>query len=137
MPYASLADLKAAYGERELNDLLDRGGDGMHDPGVLAAAQADVDAEIDGYLAGRYRLPLDPVPRIMVRIACDIMRYRLWSEAAPEMVRERYQDARRLLEAIAAGRVRLGAPAPEQEGLTGGSMEVAPATRPRDWGMLA
>lgn len=136
MSYAALSDFVAAFGEREATELTDVAGAGVPDAAVYAAAAADVDAEIDGYLSGRYVLPLAPVPRLVVRIACDMARYRLWREQASDEVRRRFEDARRLLEAIAAGRVRIGAAVPPRDGLTGGSMEVAPGSRPRDWGVL-
>ncbi|WP_017936977.1 gp436 family protein [Zestomonas thermotolerans] len=136
MSYAAFADFVASVGEAEATELTDAVGAGVPDAAVYAAAAADVDAEIDGYLAGRYALPLSPVPRLIVRIACDMARYRLWREQASDEVRRRFEDARRLLEAIAAGRVQLDAPRPAQEGLTGGTLEVAPGTRPRDWGVL-
>lgn len=136
MSYAAFADFVASVGEAEAIELTDAVGAGVPDAAVYAAAAADVDAEIDGYLAGRYALPLSPVPRLIVRIACDMARYRLWREQASDEVRRRFEDARRLLEAIAAGRVQLGAPRPAQEGVTGGTLEVARGTRPRDWGVL-
>lgn len=135
MSYASLDDLVAAFGQAEVDQLLDRDGSGVHDPGVLEAALADADAEIDGYLVGRYALPLSPVPRLIVRIACDITRYRLWSVNASQEVRRRYEDARRLLDALRQGVVQIGAPAPTDPLAASYTMAVA-AQRPRDWGML-
>ena len=137
MSYASLDDLVAAFGQAEVDQLLDRDGSGVHDPGVLEAALADADAEIDGYLVGRYALPLSPVPRLIVRIACDITRYRLWSVNASEEVRRRYEDARRLLEALRQGAVQIGAPAPAPTDPLAVSYTMAVAAqRPRDWVML-
>lgn len=139
MSYATQADLVAAYGQAEVDQLIDRDGVGGPDPSVLDAALDDADSEIDAYLRGRYTLPLSPVPRLIVRIAGDIARYRLWSAQASEEVRARYEDARRVLESIASGKVRLGAApvSPSGSTLTGGTMEVAQGTRDRDWGMLA
>jgi len=113
MPYAAIADLITRYGEDELVQLTDRAGAGVIDAAVAQRALADADAEIDGYLAVRHTLPLDDVPPLLVRIACDITRYRLWDDRASEEVRMRYEDARRVLEAIAAGRVTLGVTPPE------------------------
>lgn len=139
MPYATLADLTERYGERELVELTDRIGAGVVDMAAVSRALADAEAEIDGYLRGRYALPThEPVPPVLMRIACDLARYQLASERASEEVRTRYDDARRLLEAIATGRVRLGlAPADASAPGTGGSLEVAQRARSRDWGMLA
>ncbi len=111
MSYATQADLEERYGTDELTQLTDRTGAGGPDAAIVARALADADAEIDGYLASRYSLPLDTIPPMLARIACDIARYRLWEDRASEEVRRRYEDARRLLESIAAGRVSLGLPA--------------------------
>jgi len=111
MPYATLADLITRYGEEEIAQLTDRVGAGMPDAATALRALADADAEIDGYLAARYRLPLPTVPPLLSRIACDIARYRLWEDRASEEVRTRYEDARRLLESLAKGVVTLGLPA--------------------------
>jgi phage gp36-like protein len=111
MPYATQADLEARFGADELTQLTDRVGAGVPDAAIVARALADADAEIDGYLASRYALPLATVPPVLVRIACDIARYRLWEDRASEEVRRRYEDARRMLESIARGQVSLGLPA--------------------------
>jgi phage gp36-like protein len=111
VPYATQADLEARFGADELTQLTDRSGAHVPDAAIVARALADADAEIDGYLASRYALPLSTVPAVLARIACDIARYRLWEDRASEEVRRRYEDARRLLEAIARGTVSLGLPA--------------------------
>jgi phage gp36-like protein len=110
VPYATQADLEDRFGVDELTQLTDRVGSGMPHPAIVARALADADAEIDGYLASRYELPLATVPPMLVRVACDIARYRLWEDRASEEVRLRYEDARRMLESIARGMVSLGPP---------------------------
>jgi phage gp36-like protein len=108
--YAQVADLVGRFGQQEIIELTDRASppSGGLDAAVAERALADADAEIDVYLAGTYELPLPSVPPVLTRIACDIARYRLWDDRAPEEVRARYEDARRVLEAIAAGKVTLG-----------------------------
>lgn len=135
MPYATLADLTARFGEEELIQLTDRLGAGVVDAVVAGAALAEADAEIDAYLAGRYALPLAAVPQILVRLACDIARYRLATDTPLEEVRKRYEDARRLLENLAAGRVTLGLPAVDQPAVQGGVAVSAPLAVFDDWGM--
>ncbi len=75
---------------------------------VLGQALADAAAEIDGYLVTRLALPLDPVPAVLLRIACDLARYHLYDDGASEAVRARYEDAVAFLKGVAAGRVGLG-----------------------------
>ncbi|MCS6809757.1 MAG: DUF1320 domain-containing protein [Tepidimonas sp.] len=108
MSYATESDLRQRFGSDEI-DLVsgrDPGGAGA----AIARAISDAAAEIDAYLEARYALPLPTVPPVLARIACDIARYRLWAERAPDEVRMRYEDARRFLEALAKGAVRLGLP---------------------------
>lgn len=111
MAYATAADMEERFGREELVARTDRDATGVVDGAVLGRALADAEAEIDGYLAARYALPLPTVPPLLARIACDIARYRLWEDQASEEVRRRYEDARRLLEAIGRGVVSLGLPA--------------------------
>lgn len=110
MSYASLAALIERFGEGELIARTDRTGSGVIEAAAVARALDDADAEIDAHLAARYALPLPAVPPLLARVACDIARYRLWQDDASEEVRRRYEDARRLLEAVAAGKVSLGLP---------------------------
>lgn len=107
MSYCTEADLKARFGEQEIDDLLDRDNDSSADTNALASAQADSDAQIDGYLAAKYTTPLSPVPDIIVGIACNIVRYILWGNRAPEEVRKRFEDARSQLRDIARGTITL------------------------------
>lgn len=116
MPYARIADLEAAVGPHELSQLTVD----MPYAATLERALAAADATIDAYLAGRYALPLAHVPGILVGLACDIARYRLWRDAASTEVRRRFEDAQRYLERVADGRVRLvqdGAGAPDPGGV--------------------
>lgn len=109
MPYATLADLKARFGELELIQLTDIAALGVIDEAVVAQALADTEAMVDGYLGGRYTLPLASVPAILVSVVCDLARARLYKDAAPEIVIQRHQDALRYLDRLALGRITLGA----------------------------
>lgn len=111
MPYCTQQDLVDRFGEDELIQLTDRANVGAIDQAVLDRAIADAGAEIDGYLAGRYALPLATVPTVLVRLACDITRYFLYDKAPPEQVAKRYDDAARFLRSVAKGEVALGADA--------------------------
>ena len=51
---------------------------------------------------------LPTVPAVLVRLACDVARYRLWRDRASEEVRRRYEDAIKLLINISRGVVALG-----------------------------
>jgi phage gp36-like protein len=109
MPYATQVDLVSRFGETEIIQLSDRTGTaGAIDSAVVADKLADADAEIDGYLQGRYTLPLSPVPTVLVRVAADIARYHLYDDRATEQVTKRYTDAINFLELVAKGDVQLG-----------------------------
>jgi phage gp36-like protein len=107
MSYAIKSDLETRFGADEILQLADRDGSGVVDVGVIEAALADADVEIDGYLAVLYTLPLTPVPELVKRLSCDIARYRLWKDRASEQVRKGYEDSIDTLKRISAGTVRI------------------------------
>jgi phage gp36-like protein len=76
--YATLADLQERFGVEEILGLTDRDGDDQADAGLVYAVIADVSAEIDSYLSVRYDLPIDPVPRLLTRLACTLIREQLY-----------------------------------------------------------
>lgn len=106
--YATLADLVARFGEREIAQLTNRDGLDVIDSSVADQALADANAEAEAYLAARYPVPPAPVPQVLVMVVCNIARYRLYDDAAPEEVRRRYEDAARLLARIASGEISIG-----------------------------
>lgn len=108
MAYCTKQDLIDRFGETEVGRLSDRSMQGIIDDAVLDQVVADADAEIDGYLAGRYRLPLASVPVLLRRIACNLVRFYLYTTAAPEDVRAAYDDAVKSLRGIARGEISLG-----------------------------
>lgn len=110
MTYASQQNLIDRFGEDQLIQLTDRTGTGSIDAAVVgrALADADADAEINGYLSTRYTLPLSPVPEVLEKLACDIGRYQLFGNTEKEIVKERYDNAVRFLKDVAAGKVTLG-----------------------------
>lgn len=111
MTYAVQQSLIDRFGQVELAQLTDRTNGTVIDAAVVAKALADADGQINGYLAGRYALPLAPVPTIMERVACDIARYFLYEDRVTEQVKARYDAAIKFLTDIAKGVVTLGADA--------------------------
>lgn len=127
MPYATQQDLIDRFGQAELIELSDRSRSGAIDAAVVARALGDADAEIDGYLASKYTLPLDPIPLPIARIACDIARYYLHDDRVTEQVRNRYKDAIRFLESVVSGEVTLGVDATgEAPAAVGGPQTSSP-----------
>ena len=129
MPYATQQNMIDRFAEEELVQLTDRANTGVIDAAVLALALADADVEIDGYLVGRYKLPLGTTPPILTQLACDIARYRLYDDHATDHVRKRYEDARGLLQSISKGQVQLGLPVNGGAAAVAGTPEVSAPTR--------
>lgn len=101
MPYASRADLEARYGADEIADLAPPGAD----PDRAAVALADASAEIDGRLAGTWKLPLPPgTYPALERICCAIARRDLYDEAPTDAVTGGARRAREELKRIAENR---------------------------------
>lgn len=81
---------------------------------LINSALADADSEIDGYVATRYSVPLNPVPTIIKRLACDLARYHLYDDQATETIQKRRDAAVAVLRDISAGKVSLGDPGTAQ-----------------------
>lgn len=79
----------------------------------LNDAIADATAEIDGYLSGRYGLPLSNPPAALTRVCSDIARYYLYDDAAPEQVQTRYDNAIAYLRDVGMGKIHLYPETPE------------------------
>lgn len=110
MSYATKASMIARFSEAEVVALTDRSNLGVVDDAVLAGALAEADAEIEPYLAPRYKLPLASVPKILTGFAGDITRYRLCGAGVTETddIRDRYKDAIKFFEHVASGKIGLG-----------------------------
>lgn len=112
MSYATVDDLQARLGEPRLVQLTDLAdpGIGLVDRGVAQKALDDATAEIDGYLAGRYALPLATPPAVL-RVHCvSLAHYRLLGSAADEVTLADVKALRAWLARIADGAVALFAP---------------------------
>ena len=107
MTYATQTDMVDRFGTAELAQRTDRINGTNIDAVVLGRALADADAEIDGYLATRYTLPLASVPVVLTRLSADMARYNLYDDGVPSTVRQRYEDAVSLLKRMSSGDVQL------------------------------
>ncbi|MFS7554044.1 gp436 family protein, partial [Pasteurella multocida] len=77
--YATINDFISRVGEFQVMELTDRENIGEVNQAVLTIALLDSSSQIDGYLVGRYKLPLKTIPQNLTRICCDLTRYRLAS----------------------------------------------------------
>ena len=76
----------------------------MADAKVIETAILDASVEMDAYLGNCAVLPLaTPYPALLVRLCCDLARYFLYKDKAPEAVRLAREDAISLLRRIASG----------------------------------
>lgn len=117
MAYSTLDDLKKLTDEKTIIRLADDAGSapGVFDPAVadvIAEAAEQADSEIDGYLSGRYKTPLDPVPLIISGLSARMTMYYL-SMRRPSAREERweklYTRAVEMLVQISKGVVTIGA----------------------------
>ena len=110
MSYANVADLILRYGEATITGLTDMKRTGLVDNEVAQQGLDDAAAEINGYIAQRYLLPLPKPLRLLVIYCCDIAVYRLATgkrQLTEDMVL-RYQAAIGYLKLVAAGKAGLG-----------------------------
>ncbi|MEX4029055.1 DUF1320 domain-containing protein [Haemophilus influenzae] len=116
MHYASAEDFVLRIGEVQAIELTDRDLTGQVNDNLLDVALSDSSSQIDGYLAARYTLPLVSVPQNLVRLCCDLARYRLASMSRvtiPEEIITRYKLSLKELEDISVGKISLGLPPTE------------------------
>ena len=112
MSYATPTDIINRYPNRDLVQLTNE------DPTittvnatVLQQALNDASAEIDGYLGGRFTLPLTDPPAVLSRLASDVAIYRLQALRPLHDLadaRRRYDDAIAMLTKVASGELTLG-----------------------------
>lgn len=112
MAYATQQDMIDRFGEPRLVQLTDVGEPqtGAVVASVLQAALDDASAEIDGYLAGRYPVPMASPPAALKGYCCTLAHYRLMGAAADENTRFDVRAVRSYLEAVAKGTITLTPP---------------------------
>lgn len=109
--YATRKDLEARFGEDELQelDLMQTAGNSIEE------ALQDASEEIDSYIAVRYVLPLPSTPSTLKRIACNIVRFRLYFQRPTEEVENRYKAEIDFLKRVADGKATLNILNPQNE----------------------
>lgn len=129
MKYATLEDLNRRFGTRELEILAPGADPGGLDSELINAALSDAQAEIDSYISQRYRVPLSSVPEVLVGVACDLARFRLYSTNPTEEVMSRYNQRIAFLRDVSNGKAGIPVDANEQggafsAGFTGGGSRL-------------
>lgn len=103
--YATQADLTERFGAAELAQLTDESAATSPDDTEVGKACDEASSLIDAYLSTRYTTPLDPVPTIVRKWACDIARAALWKDRADKdsAVKLNAADAMAQLRDVAKG----------------------------------
>jgi len=104
MNYATRAQMESRFGAAEVQGLAGTNAN------VVDEAIADASAKIDAKLRGRYALPFDASLAELTAIACDIARFLLYKDAAPDIVVKRYDTAMSQLRDYASGISTLDVP---------------------------
>jgi len=108
MSYCKLQDLIDRFGEIELIELSDNDNVGQINEDTIDSAIEDADGLINGYVGSRFPVPLSPVPSSINRIACELARYYLYDDGAPDYVTKRFDDAEKVLKGISKGEISIG-----------------------------
>jgi phage gp36-like protein len=112
MAYSTLDDIKAHIPEENLIQLTDDENLGTINQTRIDEAIEYADEIINGYLRGRYTLPLSPVPGLITKLSVDLAIFHLYSRRLelemPESMMQRYKNAIKLLEQIQRGLITLG-----------------------------
>jgi phage gp36-like protein len=111
MSYCTLDDIKKLLPEENLTQLTDDEGTGAIDEAVVTDAITYADQLIDGYLRGRYTLPLSTVPTFLRKLSIDLVIFYLYGrrpEIQNDNVEKKYTNTLKILEQIQAGKIALG-----------------------------
>lgn len=132
MSYTTQAQLIGRFGEQMLLGLTDRATppSGVIDGAVVAQELVNTDAVIDGYLAGRYALPLGSTPPLLADLALAIAIYKLHPYEPDKKIERDYDAAIATLGKIATGTVRLPLAGLEPESSGAAGVETIDRERP-------
>ncbi len=110
--YCALSDIVARVPEETIIQLTDDAGLGAVDQTKVDQAISDSGEVIDGFLRGRYDLPLTTVPGLVLKIAVDLAVFNLYLRKMeiemPKPVSDRYDNSVKLLMQIQKGLISLG-----------------------------
>lgn len=137
MPYCALTDIIDQVPEQKIIELTDDENLGEVNTGRVDKAISTAGSIIDGYLRGRYTLPLSTVPDLIKTISTDISVFKLYERRRemdmPESLSNRYKNAVKLLEQIQKGLISLGIEATASAAGTGGSYKTNKTAEDREF----
>ncbi|MCR4442959.1 MAG: DUF1320 domain-containing protein [Peptococcaceae bacterium] len=113
--YCTVQDIIDRISEDVLIRLTDDDGTGLVNEGKVTSAIEEAEGEIDSYCQARYTLPFNPVPKVIKKIAVDLVVYTLFArrglnpdDNADQIVIQQRKDAIKFLENLARGLVTIG-----------------------------
>lgn len=116
MAYCTEGDISKRLPETILIELTDDDGVDVVNLDVVDAAIADADEEVDAFLSMHYTLPFDTTPALVKRMSADLAVCNLYARRdhleLPKQWADRCGATRRMLEKMAAGKLRLDVPDP-------------------------
>lgn len=135
MPYCALSDIIDQVPEQKILELTDDENLGEVNAARVDKAISTAGSIIDGYLRGRYTLPLSTVPDLVKTISVDISVFKLYERRRemdmPESLSSRYKNAVKLLEQIQKGLISLGIEAAAS--VSGGSYKTNKTAEDREF----
>ncbi len=132
MAYCTLDDIRDMMDEEEIIRYTDDHDQGIINTNATDKAISGADAYIDSLIASRYSVPVLPVPDIILGYAVDIAIYKIYTRrgrAAPEGIRNKYDDAVKWLEKVAAGKAKIPGIASAPSGSSGDSVSIDSSDR--------
>lgn len=106
--FATPADMRSSFEERDLIQLTDVDGMGAMDEARVERELASADAIIIGYVAARYKdAPALAGGTLLRDVACNLAFAALWKTDVPKWVDDRRRQAVETLTRIAAGTIKL------------------------------
>ena len=125
--YATREDMVVRFGEVSITQL-ERG---LSKDESVDSAIKDASDIADGYIGKEYKIPLPSVPQNLKIIICDMARYFLYRNKAPDEVRTRYEDAIAFLKRISDGKAVLTIAKTNEEGEEEtATVDTSPKTMP-------
>jgi phage gp36-like protein len=113
--YCTVQDIIDRISEDVLIRLTDDDGTDIINEDKIINVIEESEGEIDSYCQARYTLPFNPVPKVIKKIAVDLVVYTLFArrglnpdDNADQIVIQQRKDAIRFLENLAKGLVTIG-----------------------------
>ena len=135
MSYSTRAEVRDMVKDDALNAII--GDTFIEDPAereelvspIIDAAIADADAEIDGYLAKRYAVPLAPAPRVINKVYNLVSRIGIDEGTDQKTYLNRYNAAIKFLTLVAEGTVSIGTETEDPASAAAGGFKVKSNSR--------